>query len=70
MPGNFVAMRCPIHIPGGRAWKDEQAPDGGFSHREFSAEHYVETLQELGVQAVVRLNEARYDGKVFEDASM
>ncbi len=53
IPGKFVAMRGPIHIPG-RAWIDELAPDGGFSHHEFSPVHYVDILQELGVQAVVR----------------
>jgi cell division cycle 14 len=67
LPSKFVAMRGPTSLPGCRPWKDELAPDGDFSHREFAPAHYIDILQEFGVQAVVRLNETRYDSSGFED---
>jgi hypothetical protein len=60
-------MLGPANLPGQRVWKDELAPDGSFSHREFSPALYVHILREFSVQAVVLLNEARYDSNAFED---
>ena len=64
VPGKFIAFRGPVDLPGGEEYLDQD----GF--REFSAHYYVELFQVLGVSTVVRLNERRYDGGVFEAAGI
>ena len=44
---------------------DVPGADGGFSHRNFSPEHYADILRQFGVQAVVRLNSPHYDKERF-----
>ena len=57
VPGKFIAMRGPRDFPGGARWHDSTAPNGSFSHRDFSPAHYAEILAQFDVSAVVRLNE-------------
>ena len=54
VPGKLVALRGPVDLPCG-----DYSDAGG--RREFSPGHYAPVLEELGVTAVVRLNEAEYD---------
>ena len=65
VPGKFVAFKGPKDIPGGRPYADVRAPDGGFSHREFAPCYYIDILRSFNVQAVVRLNEPKYDAAVL-----
>ena len=61
VPGKLIAMRGPRDLPGGALWKDVLRPDGGFSHREFSAAHSVDALAQFDVRVAVRLNAPLYD---------
>ena len=65
MPGKFVALRGPRDLASGRPWVDIKSSAGSFSHREFSPQYYVSILQSFNVQAVVRLNEPKYDAADF-----
>ena len=69
VPGKFVAMRGPKDLPNGARWADVMH-DGKFSHRDFSPQHYAEILQQLDVQAVVRLNEPHYTRASFAAAGI
>ena len=70
VPGKLIAMRGPQDIAGGHLWKDAYQPDGSFSHRDFSPQHYVPILRQFGVRAVVRLNMPAYDESAFERAGI
>jgi cell division cycle 14 len=61
VPGKFVAFKGPRDL-GGREYEGRA---GG--SRDFSPEFYVDTFQELGVRAVVRLNQPEYDARGFSD---
>jgi cell division cycle 14 len=61
IPGKFVAMRGPVHIPGGKSYHD--TPGGA---RDFTPAHYADVLRQYDVRAVVRLNEARYSAADWE----
>jgi cell division cycle 14 len=66
VPGRFVAFKGPTEagIPAGRLWADR---DGC---RDFHPAHYAGLFVQLGVRAVVRLNERRYDPAHFERAGI
>ena len=61
VPDRFVAFKGPKDFPGGREFRDARGT------RDFSPYYYVEIFKELGVKAVVRLNECLYDERAFED---
>jgi cell division cycle 14 len=69
IPGKLIAMRGPTELRDSQhspmAWRDVQHADGTFSHREFSPSYYVDILHAFNVQAVVRLNEPKYDANGF-----
>ena len=48
VPGKFIAMRCPKEME--EDWNDVRDGAGHFLYREFSPQHYVDTLQNFGVQ--------------------
>jgi cell division cycle 14 len=64
VPGKFIAFRGPVDLPGGKEYCDHD------NFREFSPKYYAQVFRELGVTAVVRLNERHYDGAVFEAAGI
>ena len=64
VPGRFLAFRGPKDLPNGREYRDR---DG---YRDFSPAYYVDIFRELGVAAVVRLNEPEYDAAVFPAAGI
>jgi cell division cycle 14 len=66
VPGKFVALRGPLDL-GAASYRDDRARRG---LRHFSPGFYVPILRELGVSAVVRLNEAAYDPAAFAAAGM
>ena len=59
VPGKFIAMKGPKDL-GGREYHDDSN-----GHRNFSPAYYADILHELGVVAVVRLNEPEYDSQEF-----
>jgi cell division cycle 14 len=67
VPGRFVAFKGPVEerILAGRLWAD---PTSG--SRLFHPSFYVPLFRDLGVKAVVRLNERRYAGEHFERAGI
>jgi cell division cycle 14 len=65
VPGKLVAFAGPRDLPGQRAYHDD-----ALGTRAFSPAYYRDIFRELGVTAVVRLNEARYDRCVFTDAGI
>ncbi len=70
VPGKFLAMRGPRDLPDGEIWADVASPDGSFSHRDFSPEHYVDILPQFDVQLVVRLNNPEYGRGAFTEAGI
>ena len=62
VPGRFIAFKGPREdgIPAGQLWADR---GGG---RVFHPSYYAEVFCALGVRAVVRLNEQRYEAAHFE----
>jgi cell division cycle 14 len=64
VPDRFVAFKGPKDLPGGREFRDARGT------RDFSPGYYVDIFRELGVKAVVRLNESLYDGRVFEESGI
>jgi cell division cycle 14 len=64
VPDKFVAFRGPKDLAG-RPWVDVKSSAGSFSHREFSPSYYANILKSFNVQAVVRLNEPKYDANGF-----
>jgi cell division cycle 14 len=60
VPGKFVAFAGPRDL-GGQAWSDDDC--SGF--RAFSPSYFVDILADLGVEAVVRLNEPQYAADGF-----
>jgi cell division cycle 14 len=66
VPGRFVAFKGPTEegIPAGQLWATRHG------RRVFHPAHYAEIFKELGVRAVVRLNEPRYDAAHFARAGM
>jgi cell division cycle 14 len=61
VPGKLVAFAGPEDL-GGEAYQDDAA-----GRRRFSPHYFAEEFAERGVSDVVRLNEARYDGREFSD---
>ena len=59
VPGKFVAFKGPKDL-GGEQFVDDE---NGF--RSFSASHYSDIFNDLGVELVVRLNEPEYDEDEF-----
>ena len=59
VPDRFVAFKGPKDLPNGREHRDHRGT------RDFSPRYYVEIFLELGVRAVVRLNEPLYDETIF-----
>ena len=70
VPGKLLAMRGPRDLPHAAHWLDVLHKDGGFSHREFSPQHYAPILEQFDVQVVVRCNPSQYDRRGFEDAGI
>ena len=66
VPGRFIAFKGPRDdaVCAAGPWADR----GG--SRDFHPAFYAETLVRLGVRAVVRLNERRYDAAHFERAGL
>jgi cell division cycle 14 len=64
VPDRFVAFKGPKDLPGGREFRDARGT------RDFSPGYYVDIFRELGVKAVVRLNEKLYDEQVFEESGI
>ena len=64
VPGKFIAFKGPRDL-GGVDFHDDE---GGF--RDFSPEFFAAVFGDFGVTAVVRLNEAHYEGRRFEDRGM
>jgi cell division cycle 14 len=64
VPDRFVAFKGPKDLPGGREFRDARGT------RDFSPGYYVDIFKELGVKAVVRLNESLYDERAFEDSGI
>ena len=64
VPGKFVAFQGPHDLKGGQLFRDDDSK----GTRRFSPKYYVDILHELGVTAVVRLNEAHYQRSAFADA--
>jgi cell division cycle 14 len=56
VPGKLVAFQGPVDLPGGAEYRDDER-----GARVFSPGFYADLLLEMGVDTVVRLNEARYD---------
>jgi cell division cycle 14 len=61
VPGQFVAFRGPHDLGGGQYLDDDRGC------RKFSPSFYAGVLTDLGVTTVVRLNEAEYDARAFEE---
>ena len=70
IPGKFVAMRGPRDLPSGKPWEDIMDADGHFSHRDFSPEHYIDTLQQFNVRCIVRLNAPQYSTAPLAEAGI
>ena len=64
VPGKLVAFKGPSDLGG------PEYVDDGHGYRRFSPSYYVEIFKELGVRAVVRLNEPEYDGRAFSDGGL
>ncbi len=65
VPGKLIAFKGPRSLPGGALYADQ----AGF--RDFSPRFYTEVpFADMGVAAVVRLNELEYDPADFEDAGI
>jgi cell division cycle 14 len=56
VPGKLVAFQGPVDLPGGAEYRDDAS-----GARVFSPGFYADLLLDMGVDTVVRLNEARYD---------
>ena len=65
VPGKLVAFRGPVGLGGGASYRDDER-----GVRDFSPDFYADVFVDMGVTAVVRLNEARYDGGRFEERGM
>jgi cell division cycle 14 len=59
VPGKFVALAGPVDL-GGAEWRDDAA-----GSRTFSPSFYAGIFCDMGVQAVVRLNEPQYPADAF-----
>jgi cell division cycle 14 len=70
VPGKIIAMCSPKDLPDGAGWTDLHNARGQWAGREFSPSHYAEILRDFHVQAVIRLNEPRYDPANFADAGI
>jgi cell division cycle 14 len=70
VPGKLIAMRGPREVGGVAHWRDAADAAGHFSHREFGPHNYVSMLRQLGVLAVVRLNEPQYSKRAFTEAGI
>ena len=62
VPGKLIAFKGPLDLEGGAAYRDDER-----GSRDFSPEFYADVLEDFGVAAVVRLNEAHYDRRRFEE---
>jgi cell division cycle 14 len=61
IPNCLYAFRGPVHIAGQREYFDDK-----HGHRLVSPHFYARAFLKLGITAVVRLNEPRYDPRDFE----
>jgi cell division cycle 14 len=59
IPDKLIAFRGPKSLPPGQDYADHEGS------RSFSPSFYVEPFEEMGVTAVVRLNEPEYDAEEF-----
>jgi cell division cycle 14 len=66
VPGKFVAFQGPHDLPDGQLCLDD-ATNGA---RRFSPSYYVDIFRELGVTAVVRLNEPLYSRRALAAAGI
>jgi protein-tyrosine phosphatase len=64
VPGKIIAMCSPKDLSGDAEWSEVNVR-GHLVGREFSPAHYGEILRDFNVQAVIRLNEPRYDPAGF-----
>ena len=61
VPGKLIAFKGPRNLSGENYLDNEQG------WRDFSPEFYADLFGDLGVKAVVRLNEPLYEGSCFQD---
>ena len=66
VPCKFIAFRGPKDLVGGALYQDDNAR----GTRRFSPSFFAETLKDIGVSDVIRLNEPEYDAGVFTDAGL
>ena len=64
VPGKLIAFVGPLDL-GGEPYRDDEQ-----GRRRFSPAFFADLFEERGVSAVVRLNEAQYDGGAFADHGM
>ena len=65
IPDKLIAFRGPREIGGDRDYVDSPSES-----RTFSPQHYIELFCNMGVTAVVRLNEPEYDAAAFVAAGI
>ena len=64
VPGKFLAFKGPQDL-GGALFQDDER-----GYRKFSPDFYADIFEDYEVTAVVRLNEAHYDGRRFAERGM
>ena len=66
VPGKFIAFRGPKHLDDGALYQDDNIR----GTRKFAPAFFAETLKDIGVSDVIRLNEPEYDAGAFRDAGL
>ena len=66
VPSKFIAFKGPKDLAGGALYQD----DTERGTRRFAPAFFAETLKDIGVSDVIRLNEPEYDAGAFRDAGL
>ena len=66
VPNKFIAFRGPKDLAEGTLYQDDRAR----GTRRFSPAFFAQTLKDIGVSDVIRLNEPEYDAGAFRDAGL
>ena len=66
VPYKFIAFRGPKDLVGGALYQDDTVR----GTRKFAPAYFAETLKDIGVSDVIRLNEPEYDAGAFRDAGL
>ena len=66
VPNKLIAFRGPKDLAGGALYQDDEAR----GTRRFSPAFFAQTLKDIGVSDVIRLNEPEYDAGAFRDAGL